>query len=73
MIQVSIPSMEKEVDESGKTKKVRTRHFSVIGFFFVLGFFAQIQRDEITTAVYLDTSTFFRLIISKTLSSGDAR
>lgn len=38
MIQVSIPSMEKEVDESGKTKKVRTRHFSVIGF-FCFGFF----------------------------------
>lgn len=71
MIQVSIPSMEKEVDDSGKTKKVRTRHFSVIGLFLL--FFAQIQRDEITTAVYLDTSTFFRLIISKTLSSGDAR
>lgn len=25
MIEVSIPSMEREVDESGKSKKVRTR------------------------------------------------
>lgn len=55
MIEVSIPSMEKEVDESGKTKKVRTRQFSLIGFLL----FTQIRQDESTTSLCLYTSTFF--------------
>lgn len=34
MIEVSIPSMEREVDESGKTKKVRTRSVSSVNLNF---------------------------------------
>lgn len=37
MIEVTIPSMEREVDESGKLRKVRTRSvISVVVMFIVL-------------------------------------
>lgn len=72
MIQVSIPSMEKEVDDSGKTKKVRTRHFSVIGF-LVLFFLRKSSGMKLRLRFIWTQALFFRLIISKTLSSGDAR
>lgn len=52
MIVVSIPSMEREVDESGKSKKVSRRIFNLFFNFFFPSFSQQFNTFNLFVKIY---------------------